>query len=1750
MELAVQLPGNDAIMPSAEADQLSSVHFPNAVVSACDEADSNEVVVLSSSNTLSTTDTNELRKIIASPEHSSSNHSSEKAPSELQPAKAVPAAARPVSRKRTKKRTRAPNIISVSVKAFKDAVKQDIKSHKTHSWNIPRISLREETDDNEDLDVDVNSYNEGDTTQIIVDLIKPHLTKSKKSKSPSRVCNNLTNQRLRLNHVNPEFDSVVANLNHEIARAKKEVGSVETSKSCKNPLPSSDVSSLKKKSFLSLGSDGAAASARTEMHELLLQEIYYYEPYPSSSFISRISKVLQYSWRRVQEWFVKYRLHQKKMGVTVRYHPLNQCRHCMLELSSNEEAQKHLYSQQHLLQALKNHEAFYKQESILNGHEVTVHKEQVKDASKAPAAPSPEIIRKSKYLQTVLSQEAVLGDVPSHPISSNLASAGDEMCIFVDERTRLNQNPEELNDESTLEASTDVDIETWEEDPLCVDMLASEGNSSCDGISANLEAKTDMHVHEGKSACKEPDAAAEAISENFNNDETQKNGLDGPLPGNQDLSDEVDVNSLRCDEVLELHWKSPRNSEYNDSSFELPRIVEVRSIAETDRSNTTITEFGTENEMGGEMDHYVPKFEGNVSFSGHEDALSDKNHLLDTSSSANSSGDSFDSDGEVDSRVSLQRKRKEWDASEETISADECTEDCQKRNNEDSGSEVTPWPICSDQKVAGMPNYVASKPESVKAVMRISASGDAMNFDDSSSEVAKEEKTFVANMVAEADPKKVILGYECPICVKVFPSDWRLLRHSLSHQTFKCGLCPERFPNEIVLRDHLMSHVLNSLSQDELHAMKCSVCGQSSCVCVQLNTPPIKLENLQTNNRRMQMAKRSKKFFMSKKIIGPFEGYRLTLHQFIEMNRAKTEDNFKGKKRLLSSDHKLTERSNLHPSKRMKKLAAGQIANDILKNDSDVPYYGEDILLLHNRACQLCGEVFDRKSQLDEHLFLHRLKGRDRRGMKRPFEAESNSLVPKLARLSASEDLTEVTNLSSSTEKNTGNATTAHLHSSIIGTHSEEIPPVAPMTSKLSPRYQVRCFFCQKIMKRERELRVHMKFRCSKAPRSYLKKLLGAGKTLMCLAAEGHGKLYDIVDMLTMQVLDDCSFSSGAATEPKYTSKALGKLIPKCKFCGLKFERVREVRRHLQNMCHRVTKQTKKRIEEGATLEDVDAVELLNENLQRRMNEHSSLCDEKSQKRDKSCGNSLSSVIESVIHNSQNQRAFSKYPAGEKLSPYAEEEDHSSVLGVSPDLRGSSKPTGSLNSSYGDEVESEFDGFTDLPTSGKINSLKAELQLMRLEKLRRAYLARLSRQRRKIQSASSGTISAKNDITSVRASNLVGNIQSSSHENAGNWKSSFTEIKFNDHFEVIDLEEECSDQKPCEEASVCMTDLTLISHENPDTGISLPGTLHEGDTCSDPINRNSMLDSPTQLRAQCSPANNCEQEPEIISEKDGDWTKKCEVESLSDTSMKSSNSLPIKSTNTVPSVPTCNDNDKTRPSSIEKEEDLITRPPIKDRSPCRTESVTPASAAVKDDPKAICGSESSADHIHNDITDSAVVTNCTTAVDLNLDNTVTDSAVTTNISKIAAVGSNENSSIIDSGAAANYSNCDTAVSNVKNLVTHSAVATNCTDVAAVDANGNGRISGSDVAYCSDLNATVAVSIDMKLVKEESVFQESDEKDASEEQVECVYSGIVVDDLRAEEFLGLECEMELMETSCTEEVLDVSDDEILLDCSED
>ncbi|XP_045128646.1 uncharacterized protein LOC123514672 isoform X2 [Portunus trituberculatus] len=235
-------------------------------------------------------------------------------------------------------------------------------------------------------------------------------------------------------------------------------------------------------------------------------------------------------------------------------------------------------------------------------------------------------------------------------------------------------------------------------------------------------------------------------------------------------------------------------------------------------------------------------------------------------------------------------------------------------------------------------------------------------------------------------------------------------------------------------------------------------------------------------------------------------------------------------------------------------------ANNFAYNDTDFYY-----------MCEICDASFTCKAELSEHMFLHRLKSRSR-GEKRGIAWAPEEKVPKKVKVSE---------VQVQTSKPPPTATESHTCKLCHITFAKMADYYAHkiMAHNKTPQQQAqtlevfRCNYCDKIYRRRRELKRHLKRDCTNFPSSLKGELLRAASNNVI--EEAH---YTTMNIDLDEKLD---------TTPKFVSRGASRGPIICKYCLAVTKREAEMKRHIWKFCLKVPADVVKKFMDGASLEEL-----------------------------------------------------------------------------------------------------------------------------------------------------------------------------------------------------------------------------------------------------------------------------------------------------------------------------------------------------------------------------------------------------------------------------------------------------------------------------------------------------------------------------------------------------------------------------------
>ncbi|XP_066987359.1 uncharacterized protein [Macrobrachium rosenbergii] len=222
--------------------------------------------------------------------------------------------------------------------------------------------------------------------------------------------------------------------------------------------------------------------------------------------------------------------------------------------------------------------------------------------------------------------------------------------------------------------------------------------------------------------------------------------------------------------------------------------------------------------------------------------------------------------------------------------------------------------------------------------------------------------------------------------------------------------------------------------------------------------------------------------------------------------------------------------------------------------------------------CEICDSSFFSKAELQEHMFFHRLKSRSRRGSKRSLEKdEDSSKKAKLDECAVSKEESESFNFEGfkryKCRKCKGHfANVADLNRHKAQVHSNDL--------SVDSLEVLKCNYCEKTYRRERELCRHLKHACPSAPK-HLKTALSVGTTLQTLQDRGDGPHFTMVNKSIGSLLKS-DVSPSLANGPY-----------KCRYCHVVTKHEKEMKDHIWKDCTSTPNIIKKRSQQGISLEEL-----------------------------------------------------------------------------------------------------------------------------------------------------------------------------------------------------------------------------------------------------------------------------------------------------------------------------------------------------------------------------------------------------------------------------------------------------------------------------------------------------------------------------------------------------------------------------------
>ncbi|XP_050710909.1 uncharacterized protein LOC126995426 isoform X2 [Eriocheir sinensis] len=288
----------------------------------------------------------------------------------------------------------------------------------------------------------------------------------------------------------------------------------------------------------------------------------------------------------------------------------------------------------------------------------------------------------------------------------------------------------------------------------------------------------------------------------------------------------------------------------------------------------------------------------------------------------------------------------------------------------------------------------------------------------------------------------------------------------------------------------------------------------------------------------------------------------------LNWNEVRTKFTFKSKSHANSQLSGISKSTEAGDEKAAKRVVGRKRASKFSKN-----FAYEDTVFY--QMCEICDASFSTKSELSEHMFLHRLKSRSRRGEKRnlssdPKETES----PKKIKVYSLEDQASTETVTEGPDNCTCElckvtfTTTADYRAHKILAHKEPKPDSVPQSIEV-----YRCKYCEKVYRRRRELKRHLKRDCTAAPASLRGMLSGLSYS---------GNVIEDAHYTTLKI----DFDDKPDTPPKSSGKGMkGPIV--CKYCTAVTKREAEMKRHIWKFCLKVPVEVVKKFMDGASLKEL-----------------------------------------------------------------------------------------------------------------------------------------------------------------------------------------------------------------------------------------------------------------------------------------------------------------------------------------------------------------------------------------------------------------------------------------------------------------------------------------------------------------------------------------------------------------------------------
>ena len=443
------------------------------------------------------------------------------------------------------------------------------------------------------------------------------------------------------------------------------------------------------------------------------------------------------------------------------------------------------------------------------------------------------------------------------------------------------------------------------------------------------------------------------------------------------------------------------------------------------------------------------------------------------------------------------------------------------------------------------------------------------------------------------------LGYKCPKCLKVFNTEWSLLKHSLTHRQFICNYCSNDFSSEKELMEHTLMHLINGCEDKHYKTFACKSCHSMKCGCIESSSNKI-TKNIYTTP---QVAKRSKKCFVTEYNKGPNDHLKVSLDYYnkIVENSLTYIRNYKDSNvenvNLIKAESKSNKRIKISneshvPIKKIDKTSDKSRAT----SGSAFPVKGESERRKNLREkntvqaykssdyyyylCELCDASFLSRAELNEHMFFHRLKSRRRRGEKRRSESEDERT--SASKKSRNRSRAETVNIGGFERYKCPNCKghfasiqdlNRHRTQAHRGAESESL--VKEEKSTEQSLYQ--CNYCKKIYKRKKELLRHITNDCKLIPADIMKKIK-SGLSFEDLAKQGSPSYIEISPS------DAVDFLANKVNTEKRSISPVMKNPLKCNYCSTVTKRDREMKRHITFQCKQIPKSIKRALKDGKSL--------------------------------------------------------------------------------------------------------------------------------------------------------------------------------------------------------------------------------------------------------------------------------------------------------------------------------------------------------------------------------------------------------------------------------------------------------------------------------------------------------------------------------------------------------------------------------------